>query len=67
MGVWKIQNSWGTNWGDNGYVYFEAVGSYGVCGMNQIIEWMTVADPADITTTNTGYPTDNNNNIFVYP
>merc|ERR1712156_1417243 len=31
---WKIQNSWGTNWGDQGFVLFEIAEGAGVCGMN---------------------------------
>lgn len=37
---WKIQNSWGTNWGDNGFVLFEIAEGEGVCGMNSYIEWV---------------------------
>ena len=33
---WKIQNSWGENWGDKGFAYFEAnTHEYGVCNMNK--------------------------------
>jgi len=37
---WKIQNSWGTNWGDKGFVLFEIADGAGVCGMNSYIEWV---------------------------
>ena len=37
---WKIQNSWGTNWGDQGFVLFEIAEGAGVCGMNSYIEWV---------------------------
>ena len=36
---WKIQNSWGTDWGDQGFVLFEISEGDGVCGMNSYIEW----------------------------
>jgi len=37
---WKIQNSWGKNWGDEGFVLFEIAEGQGVCGMNSYIEWV---------------------------
>lgn len=31
---YKIQNSWGADWGDNGFIYFEDVDNYyGVCNL----------------------------------
>jgi len=36
---WKIQNSWGTGWGDNGFILFEIADGDGVCGMNKYIEF----------------------------
>jgi hypothetical protein len=36
---WKIQNSWGRGWGDNGFILFEITSGQGVCGMNSYIEW----------------------------
>ena len=39
---WKLQNSWGTEWGDAGFIRLEITGGIGVCGMNrwiQFIEW----------------------------
>lgn len=32
---WKIQNSWGANWGDDGFIYFAVEEGLGVCGMNE--------------------------------
>ena len=31
---WKIQNSWGQNWGDQGFVLFDMQEGAGVCGVN---------------------------------
>lgn len=39
---WKIQNSWGTEWGDNGFVLFEITDGEGVCGMNSFIDYVEV-------------------------
>ena len=39
---WKVQNSWGANWGDNGFMYFDADEGYGVCGMNRYVEGIYV-------------------------
>jgi len=36
---WKIQNSWGTGWGDQGFILFEIAEGEGVCGMNSYIEY----------------------------
>jgi C1A family cysteine protease len=36
---WKIQNSWSTNWGDQGFILFEIAEGDGVCGMNSYIEY----------------------------
>ena len=36
-GYYKIQNSWGTDWGKDGFVYFEITDGYtGVCGMRSL-------------------------------
>lgn len=34
MPVWVVQNSWGTAWGDDGFVRIEATDGYGVLTMN---------------------------------
>lgn len=36
-----IQNSWGDQWGEAGFIKIAAVGGYGVCGMNQIVQWIS--------------------------
>ena len=40
--VWLIQNSWGTGWGDSGFIRLKNEGGVGVSGMNQYIKWVTV-------------------------
>jgi len=37
---WKIQNSWGTWWGDEGFIRIEIAEGYGVCGINSVVEWV---------------------------
>ena len=37
---WKIQNSWGPWWGEDGFMRIDQQGGKGVCGMNQIIFWV---------------------------
>jgi len=37
---WKVQNSWGTGWGDDGFILIEIVGGDGVCGINKVVEWV---------------------------
>lgn len=36
---WKIQNSWGTGWGDAGFVLIEITDGTGVCGINSYMEY----------------------------
>ena len=39
---WIVQNSWGTGWGDNGFIYLAVEEGEGVSGMNVYPEWMDV-------------------------
>ena len=44
IGAWVLQNSWGDQWGDNGFIKVEATNGLGVCGVNfwiqgAIAEW----------------------------
>jgi len=32
---WKIQNSWGKNWGDNGFIKIDISDGEGVCRINK--------------------------------
>jgi len=32
--VLKVQNSWGSDWGDNGFIYMNMESGYGPCGIN---------------------------------
>ena len=42
-GVWKVRNSWNTDWGENGFIRLE----YGVnsCGLTDDPTWVSVKDP----------------------
>lgn len=41
---WTLQNSWSSQWGMNGFIRVEVTdGGVGVSGVNQVIEWITVA------------------------
>ena len=37
---WKVQNSWGTGWGDQGFIKMEISGGKGTCGMNSYSDWV---------------------------
>ena len=36
---WKVQNSWGSDWGDNGFIHLAVEEGNGVCHMNTWIEY----------------------------
>lgn len=36
---WIVKNSWGTGWGDEGYVYIELSDGDGVCGINKMVSY----------------------------
>jgi len=39
---WIVQNSWGTNFGDQGFIRIQITNGDGVCGINKIVhsvEW----------------------------
>ena len=40
---WKVQNSWGEWWGDDGFILIEITDGYGVCGINSVVEWVEMA------------------------
>jgi len=42
LDYYLIRNSWGSAWGDNGYVKLARVGDgYGICGVQEISVWAT--------------------------
>lgn len=41
----KIQNSWGADWGDHGFAYMEDVSNeYGVCNVYLDVQWVETAN-----------------------
>lgn len=40
---WIVQNSWGTRWGDNGFVKLAVEEGVGVSGMNQYVQYVNVS------------------------
>jgi len=36
-----VRNSWGSSWGDQGYINIAAVEGAGICGIQQISVWPT--------------------------
>jgi len=40
--VLKVQNSWGTDWGDNGFIYMNLEAGRGPCGINLSIGTVSV-------------------------
>jgi hypothetical protein len=39
---WTIQNSWGNQWGDNGFIHMEVSEGDGTSGINRCMEWVDV-------------------------
>lgn len=39
---WLVQNSWGKDWGDNGFIKLAVEGNRGISGMNQHVNFMNV-------------------------
>ena len=42
QGYFIVRNSWNTTWGDEGYVKLGMAEGAGVCGMNQVVYWVSV-------------------------
>lgn len=39
---WTVQNSWGTNWGENGFIRYAVEDQSGVCGFNVDVDFVEV-------------------------
>ena len=39
---WIVQNSWGTDWGEKGYVKIGMASGAGICGINKQVEYPNV-------------------------
>ena len=42
LDYWLVRNSWGTTWGDNGFVRIAAVEGKGICGINGEVYYPTI-------------------------
>ena len=42
LDYWLVLNSWGTGWGDDGYVKIGMADGDGICGINQVVYYPTI-------------------------